>query len=320
MSIISQETFEKFTEVEKRGVRELNKELSTIRNENGDKYHYLTGSLDNLDALFGKENLQEDLIIPNFNVGDTVKIKDRDWYDKNKNSEGDVISTIPIFDKYNARYCGTVAKITGIEKTEWAKYRYTIIYRLDIDNGRSGWPEQSLDGDYNKTKEDQDKNWNALDENGKKNIQYLYNNHPELKVVADALRTRFGEHNIQLKPQIKTWKDVEKAEGGDIKVNSKVTNPNGRAWGLSLKYHNKAEASLKLAILIDLGYGGMVKEEEWGNDEWKYVISCGNNELLKEKTCHRKEFIAFHTQQQRDEFMSYPENITLIKQYYIIKE
>ena len=131
----------------------------------------------------------------------------------------------------------------------------------------------------------------------------------------------FDKENLQPKPKVKTWEDVEKIEGGKISVDSKVITPNGRAWGLNIKYHNKAEATLKLAILIELGYGGMIKEEEWKNNlKEKYCITwAAPNQKFHLCTMNNiYHFIAFHTPEQRDEFMSYPENVELVRQYYMI--
>lgn len=175
MSIISKESFNKFSEEEKRKVRELNKELSTLRNENGDKYHYLTGSLDNLNALFGKENLQ-----------------------------------------------------------------------------------------------------------------------PE--------------------PKIKTWVDVKKLlpeDGFCVDVFEKFAdNP---------KITLKCQATLKIAKLIELGYGGMVTDEEWRDDGInKFSIVCEANRLSIVCLPDERHFISFHYVHQAEEFMSYTENVELVKQYNLI--
>ena len=186
-------------------------------------------------------------------------------------------------------------------------------------------------------KEQQDKIWNELSEESKRIIikEFEYSKiaidsdkkNREAHIGACAtLDTLFGTHNINSKPQIKTWEDVEKAEGGEIRVDSKVINPNGQAWGLGLKYHQKAEATLKLAILIDLGYGGMVSEEEWEVlNIPKYCIiyhpTC-QDERLKfdddDEIPTKKHFIAFHAPEQRKEFMSYESNKRLVEQFFLM--
>ena len=180
MSIISRETFEKFSDEEKRKVYELNKELSILRNENGDKYHYLTGSLDNLNALFGKENLQP-------------------------------------------------------------------------------------------------------------------------------------------KPKIKTWEDVaaQREYNIDVELN-KIKN----AW-IGYPICDKMIATAKIAKLIELGYGGMVTEEEKCSDIPYFAIFpvLGTSQLQiadnHSTNIYSKDFVSFHTRQQAEEFMSYPENVELVKQYHM---
>ena len=82
-------------------------------------------------------------------------------------------------------------------------------------------------------------------------------------------------------------------------------------------------ATYKIAKLIELGYGGMVTDEEWKNKDitkWIVVPNDDNGKLIIVDTWHnsKRGCIAFHTQQQAKEFMSYPENRTLVKQYYMI--
>lgn len=193
-------------------------------------------------------------------------------------------------------------------------------------------------------KQAQDKRWNELSEESKKIIKDIYDEiikeavKPENQKLDDEeaddnirelwgkqsqLIELFGYDNLNPKPTPKTWEDVEKAEGGDIRVDSKVINPNGRAWGLGLKYHQKAEATLKLAILIELGYGGMVGEEEWkDSDINKFsIVPFDTKKGLKIVTTifeSDKRFIAFHTLQQVEEFMSHESNRKLVEMYYLM--
>lgn len=182
----------------------------------------------------------------------------------------------------------------------------------------------------NMDREKQDRRWNELSEESKNEVRMTYEVHkpPCANLIEDTepakevrltLENLFGSHNLNPKPQIKTWEDVEKVEGGDISVDSKVINPNGRAWGLGLKYHQKAEATLKLAILIDLGYGGVITEEEWKDDKTsKYCIERTDNELVYAEYSTIYYFIAFHTSEQRKEFMSHGSNRKLVEQFYMI--
>ena len=129
------------------------------------------------------------------------------------------------------------------------------------------------------------------------------------------------------KNKIKTWEDAQKMNE-DSNFFMRIADN----LELSDKVYSKCIATLKIAKLIDLGYGGMVSEEEWKDleipkycisyhptcqdEKYKYQISIdeeGDAEWATEK-----KFIAFHTKQQAEEFMSYPENRTLIEQYYMM--
>ena len=81
-----------------------------------------------------------------------------------------------------------------------------------------------------------------------------------------------------------------------------------------------ASALLKIHQLIEFSYGGNVTNEEWIDDDWKYVIGYYSDE--KEfpiiTVTHTKYLIAFHRMEQAKEFLSYPENIKLLQDYYML--
>lgn len=56
-------------------------------------------------------------------VGDKVRIKSKEWYEENKDEDGDVQCGETLFVDSMARYCGNTATITSVDR----------IYRLDID-------------------------------------------------------------------------------------------------------------------------------------------------------------------------------------------
>lgn len=137
------------------------------------------------------------------------------------------------------------------------------------------------------------------------------------------LKTRFenlfGKENLQSK--IKTWRDVEEyftdidLELGDI-IESSINYSH-----CSIQLISKCIATLKISKLIELGYGGIMTEEEWENTEFKkYGIICKpyNKELFIKDIWSEQCFISFHTKHQAEEFMSYPENLELVKQYFMI--
>lgn len=174
-------------------------------------------------------------------------------------------------------------------------------------------------------KEQQDKLWNELSEQKQLVIKELYKAYSQGDGAEKLLEGLYGSHNLNPKPKIRTWEDVEKLHEDYYYIG-------GNTSDVSDALKLKAIATLKIAKLIELGYGGMVTEEEWRNldipkywieyhptcqdEKYKFQISCdghGEAELATEK-----RFIAFHTPEQREEFMSHSENVELVKQYHML--
>lgn len=121
------------------------------------------------------------------------------------------------------------------------------------------------------------------------------------------------------KPKVpKTWNELVTTKQVDIytiQCNAFVykNNPNIIKSALAL---------LKIHQLIEVGYGGNVTNEEWYNDlEPKFIIVEKSKEDFAD-VCVRKQThrtpIAFHTSEQAEEFLSYPENIQLLKDYFML--
>lgn len=79
-----------------------------------------------------------------------------------------------------------------------------------------------------------------------------------------------------------------------------------------------AKSMLAMAMISQLMsyYGGPITDEEWKNDSIKYVIGKYTNDMYV--TWHKYEyyFLAFHTAEQRNEFLKY--NKQLVKDYLMI--
>lgn len=77
-----------------------------------------------------------------------------------------------------------------------------------------------------------------------------------------------------------------------------------------------ALALLKISQLIGTCYGGNVTEWEYPCVD-KYIITPT---LHIEKVNYKsfKSHIAFHTKEQAEEFLKYPENVQLLKDYFMI--
>lgn len=69
-----------------------------------------------------------------YKVGDKVRIKSKEWYEDNKDSQGN-ITTLATFTQEMAVFCGRKANIVEVDGG---------IYRLDIDNGSFFWDDEMV--------------------------------------------------------------------------------------------------------------------------------------------------------------------------------
>jgi len=78
----------------------------------------------------------------NYKVGDTVRIKSKQWYVLNKNRFGEnfLMSLGVWFVHDMSLYCGKKCKIDHISDS--GQYQY---YRLDIDFGHWNWTDDMFD-------------------------------------------------------------------------------------------------------------------------------------------------------------------------------
>lgn len=79
-----------------------------------------------------------------------------------------------------------------------------------------------------------------------------------------------------------------------------------------------AKSMLAMAMISQLMpyYGGAISDEEWTNSKTKYVIVKISNEIQKDDFFRKYHFLAFHTREQRDDFLKYNER--LVKDYLMI--
>ena len=125
-----------------------------------------------------------------------------------------------------------------------------------------------------------------------------------------GLEELFGKETLQSEPKIKVWSDVLY----QTNINSfEIVHPD-----CDDKLTKKLEATYKIKWLIELGYGGMITEKEWKDaSREKFAVIYFTTQLEMATSYTRRHFIAFHTIEQRERFLSYPENVELIKQYYM---
>ena len=105
--------------------------------------------------------------------------------------------------------------------------------------------------------------------------------------------------------KIKIWDDVERLHGQS-------------AFNYSQRLEKKIYATIKIARLIELAYGGEVTNEEWESDKVIYYIQLYTDASYDvDRTSQAYyEFVAFHTEEQAKEFLSHPENVQLLDDYY----
>lgn len=141
----------------------------------------------------------------------------------------------------------------------------------------------------------------------------------------DSLIKVFGKENFRLVPKIKTWEDVKTVNNLSMQeYENSFDERSVEFYNEEPKLYNKLIATYKIAKLIELGYGGMVTEEEYilnehstDDDFWSiWMNGKGEIECTKVENC--RELLTFHTREQAEDFMSYSENIKLIKQYFMI--
>ena len=82
------------------------------------------------------------------------------------------------------------------------------------------------------------------------------------------------------------------------------------------------KALLKIHQLIEVGYGGNVSKENWKNPYLaKYDIipdTAHSDKLCVRCIGFTKSILAFHNIKQAEEFLSYLENVQLLKDYFMI--
>ena len=123
--------------------------------------------------------------------------------------------------------------------------------------------------------------------------------------------------------QINTWKDIPKVNGCYISNCNIVTGYEGKPCEenkdvyLTDKY---AKSALDLAQISQLMpyYGGEITNEEWKRNDRKFTIVAYDGELKPFTHVNNKVLVAFHTEAQRTKFMSFPENIQLVKDLYMM--
>lgn len=120
------------------------------------------------------------------------------------------------------------------------------------------------------------------------------------------------------------WEDLNRISGCYITDNCIIRlatnikpNEENKNVFLTEKHAKSALAMAQISQLIPF-YGGEITDEEWKySDNKKYVITRDGNEIRSVANHTRREFLAFHTSEQRDEFLK--NNEQLVKDYLMIE-
>ena len=123
------------------------------------------------------------------------------------------------------------------------------------------------------------------------------------------------------KPKVpKTWSEIKDKNIYYFKVCNDLIELESSATVLS-PIEKSALALLKINQLIEVGYGGNITNDEWNKYcSPKYFIEYNNESKIFSVMgfSYSKSHIAFHTQEQAEEFLKYYENIQLLKDYFMI--
>lgn len=120
------------------------------------------------------------------------------------------------------------------------------------------------------------------------------------------------------------WEDLNRISGCYIADNCIIrpatnvtTNGENKNVFLTEKHAKSALAMAQISQLIPF-YGGEITDEEWkDSDMKKYVITRDCNEIKSVVNYIKYEFLAFHTEEQRNVFLK--NNEQLVKDYLMIE-
>lgn len=126
------------------------------------------------------------------------------------------------------------------------------------------------------------------------------------------------------KSKFPTWEDLGNISGVFIGAGSEFfedscipTSNNNRNVFLTEKHAKSTLAMAQISQLMPY-YGGEIDNDEWEDYSIrKYVIFREVNYVKLDIFCRKYEFLAFHTAEQRDEFLK--NNEQLVKDYLMIE-
>lgn len=143
--------------------------------------------------------------------------------------------------------------------------------------------------------------------------------------IPDGCEVQIVKKEEKKEPAIKTYQDLTNKcitiEGSYIDFEStilptkRLASHNNKLIAASEKV---AKSMLAMAMISQLMpyYGGEITDEEWESDMVKYVIIRRDKTIDKSRCISFYHFLAFRTEELRDEFVKYNEQ--LVKDYLMI--
>lgn len=144
--------------------------------------------------------------------------------------------------------------------------------------------------------------------------------------IPDSCEVQIVRKEEKKEPVIKTYKDLihykKEIKGYWTDVNGKPIpcySDNLGGFSNTIAASKKvAKSMIAMAMISQLMpyYGGAITDEEWRKYTYKYVIRREGDMIRKNIFNTIYYFLAFHTEEQRDEFLKYNEQ--LVKDYLML--
>lgn len=184
---------------------------------------------------------------------------------------------------------------------------FSFIKEMKCYCGRKFTIQEVLDYDDGYKLSNTDNQYNFSDEMLEP-IEYTNDTNTALEIPAGYEFDRIESGKIILKKQeVTTYDTIINIFGYEICNKFK-----------SAKEAKSAIAMAKISQLMPY-YGGTITNEEWYNEDMpKYCIERRFDIIRKITLYGTYTFLAFRTKEQRERFMSYPDNMQLVKDYLMI--
>lgn len=131
---------------------------------------------------------------------------------------------------------------------------------------------------------------------------------------------------LKKKPKYPKWEELKRISGYYIKCGFNISELNefnvhdakhfNKNVFLTKKHAKSALATAQISQLMPY-YGGEITNEEWADSSFKYVINRNYNKINTTVCFNIYYLLAFHTEEQRDEFLK--NNEQLVKDYLMIE-